>query len=128
MQQLGLPHVTSFNYMINKGLDQAIANLNPIEFTLNGDKIKLSIVDGSLSCPLAPLGTVGVKTMKIFPSECRQKAATYKGRFLARVHWAINGVPQSPFDKDMGELPIMVKVSFSDFQLNFTIIRRVLVQ
>ncbi|XP_064213291.1 DNA-directed RNA polymerase I subunit RPA2 [Tribolium castaneum] len=109
LQQLGHPHVSSFNYMINQGLDQAISDLNPVEFMVNGDKITLEITDASLSCPLVPMGTVGVKSPKVFPSECRQRAATYKGRFIARVNWAINGERQTAFDKDMGQLPIMIK-------------------
>lgn len=110
LQQIGHPHVSSFNYMVNKGLDQAISDLNPVEFMINNDKITLEIVEASLSCPLVPMGTVGVKSAKVFPSECRQRAATYKGRFIARVSWAINGVQQTGFEKDMGEIPIMIKV------------------
>ncbi|RZC39794.1 DNA-directed RNA polymerase I subunit RPA2, partial [Asbolus verrucosus] len=111
LQQLGLPHVSSFNYMINEGLDKAVEDLNPVEFVLNNDRIKLSIVEAHLNFPLLPMGAVGVKNTRIYPSECRQRASTYKGRFVARVNWSVNGAQQTAFDKDMGELPIMVKSS-----------------
>lgn len=98
--------------MTNEGLEQAIRDLNPVEFTLNGDKIRLRIDAANLSYPIVPMNTVGVRTQRVYPTECRQRAGTYKGRFVARIRWALNGEEQTAFEKDMGEIPIMIKVSF----------------
>lgn len=97
--------------MATTGLDEAVADLHPHEFQLpNGDKVKISIEEANISKPLLPLGIIGSKKQVIMPSECRQRAATYKGRLSIRIHWSVNGLDQMPFEKDLGEVPIMVKV------------------
>lgn len=106
--------------MVDTGLSQAIKNLNPVEFTLNDRKIKLTITNHSFSCPEVPFGTIGVKNVQIYPTECRQRASTYKGKFFIEVDWYIDGVHQHSFQKDMGDVPIMIKVCLDNnyFLLN----------
>lgn len=96
--------------MINKGMNKAIEDLIPVEFMFNSDRITLSISSASLNSCLVPMGTVGVNNPRVYPTECRQRAATYKGKFIATVNWSMNGSQQVSFEKDMGEIPIMVKV------------------
>lgn len=97
--------------MVDTGLNDAIEDIVPVEFELpNKDKVRLCIEEGSISCPLVPQGSVGMKNHNVFPTECRQRAGTYKGRFTVKVSWSVNGGPQNFFIKDMGEIPIMVKV------------------
>lgn len=99
--------------MVNKGLHDAVADIVPVEFALpNNDRICLRVEEVSLSCPLVPLGIIGVKNQRIFPSECRQRAATYKGKFNAKISWSVNNGHPVYFDKDMGDIPIMIKVIF----------------
>ncbi|XP_012263302.2 DNA-directed RNA polymerase I subunit RPA2 [Athalia rosae] len=110
LQALGAPHVESFNYMLDEGLLDAIANIVPVHLVLaSGDKIIFSIEDVTISPPAVPTGTIGVKNHRIFPSECRQRAATYKGKLTAKIGWSINGVPQASILKDLGEIPIMIR-------------------
>ncbi|KAF5272614.1 hypothetical protein FQR65_LT17314 [Abscondita terminalis] len=60
LQQLGAPHISSFNYMLNRGLNDAVANMEPIQFkTSNEDKICLRIENVSINYPLVPLGLIG---------------------------------------------------------------------
>lgn len=96
--------------MVHKGLSQAIQNLIPVEFTLNDNRIRIIITNYTLCRPEVPLGTIGVKNNCIYPSECRQRCASYRGKFYVDVNWYINGIQQQPFQKDLGEIPIMVKV------------------
>lgn len=97
--------------MLNKGLDEAVADLYPIEFTMfNDNKIKLKIAEASIGYPTVPAGTIGVKNTKVFPTECRQRAYTYKARMSINVEWWIDDKKQPSFDKDVGEVPIMLKV------------------
>lgn len=110
MQRLGEPHVRSFNYFINKGLSQIVDDLIPVEFVLNDQRIKLTVTNYSLSNPQVPLGTIAVKSTFVFPTECRQRGATYKGKLYVDVDWFIDDVRQQPFQKDLGDIPIMVKV------------------
>ena len=65
----------------------------------NGDKMKLSIVDVIIDSPSVPAGTVSVKNHKIYPAECRQRKATYKGKMTIKVTWAVNGKQQEILDK-----------------------------
>lgn len=112
LQQLGAPHVTSFNYMLNVGLKQALKDIDPIEFKLpvNDTKIKLHFEDIHINNPKLPLGVIGTKSHLIYPSECRQRAATYKGQLRVTLAWSIDDCIQVPIVKDLGDIPIMLKV------------------
>lgn len=57
-------------------------------------------------------GSFAIKSQKIYPSECRQRASTYSGHLLGKIQWSINGNIQPLIEKDFGEIPIMVKVVF----------------
>ncbi|KAF7997189.1 hypothetical protein HCN44_005466 [Aphidius gifuensis] len=115
LQALGEPHVNSFNYMLDNGLDDAIKDILPVHLKLkNGDKIKLWIADGTIDKPRVLPVSNGTKSMmpkntKYYPSECRQRASTYKGKFTIKVGWSIDDQEQEFIEKDLGEIPIMVK-------------------
>lgn len=112
LQTLGRPHIDSFNYLLEDGLFESINNTPPVHLSLpNGDKVSLWLNDVSIHQPVVPPGTIGVKTYKIYPSECRQRGATYKGKITVKLGWSINGTEQEIFEKDLGNVPIMVKVN-----------------
>ena len=48
--------------------------------------------------------------MKIFPSECRERAATYKAKMSITLRWKIDRQLAGSIDKVTGQVPIMVKV------------------
>lgn len=96
--------------MVDVGLSEAIADLYPVEFELpNKDRVTLRIEEANLGYPAVPAGVVGVRTQNVYPLECRQRKSTYKGRLCIRVSWWLNGVQQVSFDKEMGDIPIMLK-------------------
>lgn len=110
---LGAPHVDSFNYMLDDGLAEAVENLLPVYVTLaNGDKVELKIEHVQIQRPTVPSGTIGVKNHKIYPAECRQRAATYKGKLNIKIGWTLNGRKQESLERHLGELPIMIKVHY----------------
>lgn len=117
LQGLGAPHVSSFNYMLKEGLQKAIADLNPVEFEVGSDVLKFQVNYATIDNPMVPPGTVLVKDPKIFPTECRQRAATYKGKLSVEVRWFVNGKEQQSFIKDLGEVPIMLRVNLGVFVL-----------
>lgn len=96
--------------MLSEGLENAIADLIPVEFEIGSDNLKFEIGSAAIENPSVPSGTVLVKDPKIYPSECRQRGATYKGRLSVGVKWFLNGKEQQPFVKDLGEIPIMIRV------------------
>lgn len=53
---------------------------------------------------------VSLKAATIYPSECRQRAETYKGLLTAKLGWWVDGEPKVPLTVNLGEIPIMVKV------------------
>ncbi|KAK9882973.1 hypothetical protein WA026_001189 [Henosepilachna vigintioctopunctata] len=108
LQKLGKPHIDSFNFLTEKGLEKAVSDLEPVEFILNNDKLKFQIVEASISRPWVPYGTL-CSTSAIYPKECRQRAGTYKGKLAIRMAWWVNGKQQESIDKDLGDIPIMIK-------------------
>lgn len=96
--------------MIQDGLKAAIADLIPAEFEMpSGEKIKITIDEAAFAKPSVPMEAVGVKNQKVSPTECRQRAATYKGDFKIRLSFNIDG-QITTMDRSLGALPIMLKV------------------
>lgn len=96
-------------------MDQAIDNLNPVEFILNEKRIKLIITGYTFNSPEVPFGTIAVARNVIYPTECRQRAASYKGKFVVQVDWFVDGQQQQSFQKDLGDIPVMIKVKLTQF-------------
>lgn len=112
LQSLGIPHIDSFNYMLEDGLLEGLKDGPPVYLALpNGDKVALWLEDTCIYQPTVPTGTIGVKSYKIYPTECRQRGSTYKGKIIVKLGWSINGKQQETLEKDLGEIPIMVKVN-----------------
>lgn len=66
--------------------------------------------NASICEPRVPTGSLGVKSHNIYPLECRQRHGTYSGRLEVKLLWTINGVDQMIIDRDIGQVPIMLKV------------------
>lgn len=98
--------------MLREGLADCVANMRPVRFALpNGDRVELAISHLSIEAPVVPHTMVGVQSKKVYPSECRQRAATYKGMALIKLSWSVNGVSMPTIEKELGEIPIMLKSS-----------------
>lgn len=109
LQCLGSPHIDSFNYMLQDGLKAAIADLVPAEFELpSGERVKITIDEAAFAKPSVPMEAIGVKNQTVLPTECRQRATTYKGDFKIRITLAI-GEKTVTVDRSLGSLPVMVK-------------------
>lgn len=99
--------------MLEDGLLEGLKDGPPVYLALpNGDKVALWLEDVCIYQPTVPTGTIGVKNYKIYPTECRQRGGTYKGKIIVKLGWSINGKKQEILEKDLGEIPIMVKVNF----------------
>lgn len=110
LNNLGAPHIDSFDYMLREGIAECVTNMRAVQFELpNKDRVEISIASFSLASPTVPHTVVGVRHNKVYPSECRQRGATYKGMATVRINWSINGTPQQSIDKELGEIPIMLK-------------------
>lgn len=99
--------------MLEDGLLEGLKDNPPVYLALpNGDKVALWLEDVCIHQSTVPTGTIGVKNYKIYPTECRQRGSTYKGKIIVKLGWSINGKQQETLEKDLGEIPIMVKVNF----------------
>ena len=74
---LGAPHVGSFNYVLEDGLNYAVSDIDPVEFKLppecGGQLITLKLEEARLMSPEVPPGTAGVLDTRVFPIESRQR-------------------------------------------------------
>lgn len=59
---------------------------------------------------LPPANKFAVKNREIFPAECRERHVTYRGKLSATFEYRINGGDPKEFTRELGQLPIMVKV------------------
>lgn len=97
--------------MVTDGLKTALADLIPPVFELpTGERVKITIDEAAFAKPTVPMDAVGVKNQKVLPTECRQRAATYKGDFKIRITFTVDGKSVT-VDRSLGNLPIMIKVS-----------------
>lgn len=98
--------------MLTEGIKDCIKNIVPVNFELtNGDRIQLLMEECIISPPAVPLGSTISKERRIFPSECRQRAVSYTGMCSVRIGWSVNGLKQPSVNRDIGEIPIMLKSS-----------------
>ena len=93
-----------------------------------GNRLQISIDSVSLGRPQVSDRARGAVGKKMFPSEvseslavavrcmlnascqCRERLRTYTAKMTARVKWSVNGGPPQLEDRDMGFVPVMVKV------------------
>lgn len=107
--------------MVTDGLKAAIANLIPAMFELpTGEKVKITIDEAAFAKPSVPVDVVGIKNQRVLPTECRQRAATYKGDFKIRIMFNVGGKSMT-IDRSLGNLPIMIKVRAISFPKTYKI-------
>uniref|UniRef100_A0A182JFS2 DNA-directed RNA polymerase subunit beta n=1 Tax=Anopheles atroparvus TaxID=41427 RepID=A0A182JFS2_ANOAO len=110
LANLGRPHIDSFNYLLEEGIEDIIYHLEPLLFELpNQNRIKLSITEIIIEPPTVPLSFLEAREKRVFPSECRQKQDTYSGMCTITLDWELDGVKQPPITREMGRIPIMLK-------------------
>lgn len=96
--------------MVEFGLNECIANLMPVTFKANNDEITLKIESAYIEKPKVPFTCINVKETNVYPTECRQRADTYKGMLNATIGWSVNGVKKQSVGRELGGIPIMIKV------------------
>ncbi|EDQ84628.1 uncharacterized protein MONBRDRAFT_12630 [Monosiga brevicollis MX1] len=103
------PHVDSFNYMVKHGLEQAVADLDPLTFVAQNKTISLSIAKCRLEQPTVSRKEGFSTANALYPAECRQRRVTYKGDFYLTVNIEVEGQPNAwQVERYVGQLPIMI--------------------
>ncbi|XP_068242605.1 DNA-directed RNA polymerase I subunit RPA2 [Palaemon carinicauda] len=108
VEALAFPHVESFNYFLQEGLDAVLAGFDDIEFTLGeSNNVSLSITEVVVGKP--ELGSNEASVKNLYPKECRERGSTYSAPLMATVTCSCNGNTLLPIRLSLGNIPIMVK-------------------
>lgn len=67
---------------------------------------------------LPPTNKFSTKNREIYPAECRERHATYRGKLRARVEYRLNGGEWQDTIRDMGQIPIMLKTNRCHLEKN----------
>lgn len=121
------PHINSFNALFARGgqIEESIKEIGTKIF-LDGDALDLSadaparnrlhvrIQDVFLEkSMLPPSNKVTLKDRKVLPAECRERHVTYRGKLSARIHWKVNNGDWQELVRDLGYVPLMLRVRSS---------------
>lgn len=117
------PHIESFNGIFRDDgkpglLAHGLADIGTKTF-LDGDdrtgpegknRISIRIKDVTLQKPQVPPSNKNARNREILPAECRERHVTYRGRLSATFEYTINGGDTMEFVRELGQMPIMIKV------------------
>ena len=123
------PHIESFNALFSGRdggpglLDHSIAEIGTKTF-LDGDDrappdgkniLQIRYKGVTLQRSEVPPSNKFARNRDIYPAECRERHVTYRGRLTATFEYRINDEDPIEFERDLGQVPIMVKVSAAWF-------------
>lgn len=121
LQEAINPHIESFNAVFEEEglLDHGLEDIGPRYFLDGSDTqelqsrnvLRLQIKKVYLSTSmLSANNKFSTKNREIMPAECRERHCTYRGKLMAKLEYQINNQDPVEFYRDLGQLPIMVKV------------------
>lgn len=110
------PHVKSFNNIFAPSgqLHHALKEIGTKTFLdSDGNRLQVRIKDVFLDKPVLPPSNKSEPTRRdITPAECRERRATYRGRFRGRLEYRINDDgPWKESVREFGHVPIMLRTN-----------------
>ena len=123
------PHIDSFNAVFEKDglISHALKDIGTKEF-LDGDersgpdgknKLSVRILDIFVEKSTLPTNNKhSTKNREILPAECRERHSTYRGKMSAKLEYRVNGGDPHVFMRDLGQIPIMMMVSYQRQRLS----------
>ncbi|XP_053642694.2 DNA-directed RNA polymerase I subunit RPA2 isoform X1 [Cherax quadricarinatus] len=110
IQALAAPHVESFNFFLEEGLQALLSTLPALEFEmLSGSRISLMVTDITVGKPRLPPGVAEVSNLDIYPKECVERGGSYTAPASAVIEWTCDNEEVLSFRQSLGDLPIMIK-------------------
>jgi DNA-directed RNA polymerase I subunit RPA2 len=116
------PHVDSFNALfenqelVEKGLRDigvhTVVDGDPRDTSrdLARNKLDLRVIDVVLEkSVLPPSNKFSVRQREIYPSECRERHVSYRGKLKAKLQWRTNNGDWHESWRDLGQMPIMLR-------------------
>jgi DNA-directed RNA polymerase I subunit RPA2 len=116
------PHLESFNALLEENglLEHAIRDIGTKVFHDGnpGDEVRhrLSVRFRELFIDKAQIPATNkysTRNREIFPAECRERNATYRGRMRAKLEFRVDDGPWHESVRDLGQVPIMLKLSLA---------------
>lgn len=129
LQEAIQPHIDSYNAVFESNglLTHALKDIG-WKTILDGDdrlpangRNRLSVRIKEVFVAKAQLPTsnkFSTRNREILPAECRERHATYRGRMSARLEYKINDGDVQEILRDLGQVPIMLKVVVLAFRRN----------
>ncbi|KAL8370558.1 hypothetical protein RB595_000774 [Gaeumannomyces hyphopodioides] len=116
------PHIESFNALFREDgrpglIDHAIADIGT-RLYFDGDaktplaqrnRLTVRYKSVNLQKSYVPVTNKLAKTREIFPAECRERHATYRGKLSATFEFQVNDEEPQEFVREIGQMPIMTK-------------------
>jgi DNA-directed RNA polymerase I subunit RPA2 len=101
------PHVDSFNYFLEHGLNESVLDIPPMEIELDTDLcIRIQYKSAEISYPS---NKDNVLSGKSTPREKRESGSSYTGTMVSHLHVEVNNSPEIiSLAVKMGEMPVMV--------------------
>ncbi|CAI4223171.1 unnamed protein product [Auanema sp. JU1783] len=107
-------HIASFNYIVDEGVNRASISVPPEKFLLpNGEAVEFKYLGAVIEPPsLDNSGKLSsVDSLRLFPSECRQRGLTYSGNLKVSIEIRSNNKRVDVFETVLGKVPVMLKSS-----------------
>lgn len=111
INELGRPHVESFNYALTDGLADAVRRIPVQEAVFPGHSRELQYWVSRAHVGL-PTKSDGSADHRKFPSECRERGMTYDAPLTLTVCHQVDGGQVVSMEKKVGDIPIMVRSKF----------------
>ncbi|KAI9376236.1 hypothetical protein BJX61DRAFT_446895 [Aspergillus egyptiacus] len=128
------PHVDSFNALFESGgiieaglkdigtktfLDEVVETAEQKQQRLTEgrkvpkrNKLHVRIKEVFLEKPAIPLtNKFTARNRNIYPSECRERHATYRGKLRARIEYRVNNGDWAESVRELGQVPIMLRTN-----------------
>ena len=103
------PHIASFNWFIDIGLEKLEQHLPFFRFRFGGTSIQYRLGNIRLEKPLKASKELS-RDRRLFPREARGRLLTYKGQILADILYRVNNGHEEKISlgRRLGSIPIMV--------------------
>lgn len=115
------PHIDSFNALLetNGLIAEGLKDIGSRTFydgperesQAGSNKLTIRIKEVFVDKSMLPASNkFSTKNREILPAECRERHVTYRGKMSARMEYRINNGDPVEFVRDLGNVPIMLKV------------------
>ena len=123
------PHINSFNAVFEKDglLARSLKDIGA-KMYLDGDerlgpagknKLTVRIKEMFVEKAMLPASNkFSTRNSEIMPAECRERHVTYRGKMSARLEYRINGGDPVEFIRELGQIPLMLRVCLSPSEKN----------